>query len=320
MKKIAVLTGGSSAPGMNAVLRAVVRRGIFSGLDIYAIQGGFKGLVNGDINEMSLGCVGDIIHRGGTILQYSHFDDFKKEEIQQKAIEQLVKSEIDGLVVLGANGSMKAAEKLNSLGFPTIGIPVTINNDVVGTEYTIGFDTAVNTVVHAIDKIRDTASSHIRNYVIEVAGRTGDIALWSGICSGAESIIIPETSHDVEDIIDRIQQGYERGKNHSIIVVAEGLEKGNGKELGKVIQETTNLETKVTILGHLQRGGSPSAYDRMMSSQMGAKAVDLLVGGEKGVLVGLKNARLVCTSFEEARKNESEFNLNTYQLAKSLSI
>jgi 6-phosphofructokinase 1 len=320
MKKIAVLTGGGDAPGMNAAIRAVVRRGIFKGLDVYGIQHGFKGLIDGDFVKMSLGSVGDIIHRGGTILQYAHYENFKTAEIQQQAVAQLKEVGIEGLIVIGGNGSFKGAEKLNIKGIPTVGIPSTIDNDIAGTEYTIGFDTAVNTAVAAIDKIRDTASSHERTYVIEVMGRhAGDIALWSGMCSGAESIIIPEANHVAEDVIHRIKQGYARGKTHSIIVVAEGVGKGIGRELGKVIQEKTGLDTKVTILGHLQRGGSPSAYDRMMSSQMGAKAVDLLIEGEKGVMVGLKNGNLVHTPFEEAVKDTHSLDLDIYQLARSLS-
>lgn len=321
MKKIAVLTGGGDAPGMNAAIRAVVRRGLFKGLDVYGIQHGFKGLIDRDFVQMNLGSVGDVIHRGGTILQYAHYEDFKSVERQQQAVIQSKEFGIDGLIVIGGNGSMKGAEQLNALGLPTIGIPATINNDIAGTEYSIGFDTAVNTAVVAIDKIRDTASSHDRTFVIEVMGRhAGDIALWSGMCSGAESIIIPETIHDVENVIDRIKQGYERGKTHSIIVVAEGVGKGIGRELGKTIQEKTGFDTKVTILGHLQRGGSPSAYDRMISSQMGAKAVDLLVESIKGVMVGLKNDGLKYTSFEEAIKEKHTLDLNIYQLARSLSI
>ncbi|MBO1515546.1 6-phosphofructokinase [Metabacillus bambusae] len=321
MKKIAVLTGGGDAPGMNAVIRAVVRRGIFKGLEVYGIHHGFKGLIDGDFVKMSKGSVGDIIHRGGTILQYAHFENFKTVDAQKQAIAQLINAGIDGLIVIGGNGSFKGAEKLNTLGFPTVGIPVTVNNDIAGTEYSIGFDTAVNTAVAAIDKIRDTASSHDRTYVIEVMGRhAGDIALWSGMCSGAESIIIPEADHKVEDVIDRIKQGYKRGKTHSIIVVAEGVGKGIGRELGKVIQEKTGFDTKVTILGHIQRGGSPSAYDRMMSSQMGAKAVDILVEGSKDVMVGLKNGKLIHTPFEEVVKDKHTLDLSIHQLARSLSI
>jgi 6-phosphofructokinase 1 len=323
MNKIAVLTSGGDAPGMNTAIRAVVRRGIFKGLDVFGVQNGYKGLMNGEFVSMDLGSVGDIIHRGGTILQSTRCPEFREAKGQQQALTQLKKEGIDGLIVIGGNGTFEGARKLTAQGFPTIGIPGTIDNDIAGTEYTIGFDTAVNTAVEAIDKIRDTAASHERTYVVEVMGRdAGDIALWAGMCAGAESIIIPEADHDVDDVINRIKQGYQRGKTHSIIVVAEGAFNGVGKgiEIGRVIRERTGFDTKVTILGHLQRGGSPSAYDRMMSSQMGAKAVDLLVEYEKGVMVGLKNGKLIHSPFEEAAKEKHSVDLSIYHLARSLSI
>lgn len=319
MNKIAILTSGGDAPGMNTAIRAVVRRGIFKGLDVYGVQNGYKGLIAGDFVPMDFKSVGDILHRGGTILQSTRCDEFRTEEGQKKGAEQLKKAGISGLVVVGGDGSFQGATKLNALGVATIGIPGTIDNDISGTDYTIGFDTAVNTALDAIDKIRDTASSHERTYVIEVMGRdAGDIALWAGMCAGAESIIIPEAIDDIEDVIDRVQRGAKRGKKHSIIVVAEGV--GKGDEIGKVIEERTGFETKVTILGHFQRGGSPSAYDRMMSTQMGAKAVDLLVEGTAGVMVGLRNGQLVHTPFEEALQYKRTLDMATYDLARSLSI
>ncbi|MED4069915.1 6-phosphofructokinase [Priestia endophytica] len=321
MKRIAVLTSGSDAPGMNAAIRAVVRRGIFSGLEVYGVQNGFRGLVEGHFISMDLGSVGDIIHRGGTILQNDYCENFQTVEVQKKALRQLKEVGIEGLIVIGGDGSIKCAEMLSIQGYPTVCIPGTIDNDVPGTDYTIGFDTAVNTAVEAIDKIRNTASSHDRTYVIEVMGRhAGDIALWTGIGVGAESLIIPEAEYDIEDIISRIKQGYKRGKTHSIIVVAEGVRKGIGTEMGKVIQEKTGFDTKVTILGHLQRGGAPSAYDRMISSQMGAKAVDLLMKGEKGVMVGVKNGQLIYRPLEELMEDQHVINLDIYHLARSLSI
>uniref|UniRef100_A0A942YFJ8 ATP-dependent 6-phosphofructokinase n=1 Tax=Neobacillus citreus TaxID=2833578 RepID=A0A942YFJ8_9BACI len=319
MKKIAVLTSGGDAPGMNTAIRAVVRRGIHKGLDVFGVVNGYKGLIEGDFTPMSLGSVGDIIHRGGTILKTSRCEEFKDTKVQQYAIQRLKDKEIEGLIVIGGDGSFRGARKLTELGFPTVGIPGSIDNDIAGTDYTIGFDTAVNTAVEAIDKIRDTAYSHERTYIIEVMGRgAGDIALWAGMCGGAESIIIPEVNYDLEDVIDRIKQGYRRGKTHSIIVMAEGV--GKCIQLGKEIQEKTGFETKVTILGHIQRGGSPSAYDRMMSSQMGALAVDLLTNGQKGVMVGLKNGQLTHTSFEKAEKDKHKIDFSIYELARSLSI
>ncbi|MFI8496250.1 6-phosphofructokinase [Peribacillus butanolivorans] len=319
MKKIAVLTSGGDASGMNAAIRAVVRRGIFKGLDVYGVKNGYDGLMAGKFIQMDLGSVGDILHRGGTILYSARSERFKTADGQQQALAQLMEVGMDGLVVIGGDGSFKGAGKLTAQGFPTIGIPGTIDNDIAGTDYTIGFDTAVNTAVDAIDKIRDTATSHERTYVIEVMGRdAGDIALWAGLCAGAESIIIPEANYEIDDIIDRIQQGHERGKLHSIIVVAEGVCKGT--DIGNVIEEKTGFDTRVAVLGHFQRGGSPTAYDRMMSSQMGAKAVDLLVEGKKGVMVGLKHGQLIYTPFEEAAKDRHTIDMSIYHLARSLSI
>jgi 6-phosphofructokinase 1 len=319
MEKIAVLTSGGDAPGMNTAIRAVVRRGIYKGLQVFGVENGYKGLLEGDFLPMNLGSVGDIIHRGGTILKTSRCEEFKELRGQQQAIVKLKNEGIDGLVVIGGDGSFRGAKKLNELGIPTVGIPGSIDNDIAGTDYTIGFDTAVNTAVEAIDKIRDTAFSHERTYVIEVMGRgAGDIALWAGMCGGAESIIIPEADYVMEDVIDRIKQGYERGKKHSIIVMAEGI--GKSIEMKKEIEEKTGFETKITILGHIQRGGSPSAYDRMISSQMGAMAVDLLTEGKKGVMVGLKNGRLTHTPIKESKKDKSDVDLSIYDLARSLSI
>jgi 6-phosphofructokinase 1 len=319
LKKIAVLTSGGDAPGMNAAIRAVVRRGIYNGLEVYGVRHGYVGLMEGDFIKMELGSVGDIIHRGGTILRSARSEEFKTLEGQQKAIKKLEEAEIDGLVVIGGDGSFMGAGKLTAQGFPTIGVPGTIDNDISGTEYSIGFDTAVNTVIEAIDKIRDTAYSHERICIVEVMGRNaGDIALWTGLTSGAESIIIPEATFDFDDVMNRIRNGQERGKMHSIIVVAEGV--CSGDELKKEIKETLNLDTNVIVLGYLQRGGSPTAYDRMMASRMGGKAVDLLVDGEKGVMVGWKKGQLVHPSFGEAVKEKHAINLDDYNLARSISI
>lgn len=319
MRKIAVLTSGGDAPGMNPAIRAVVRRGIYKGLEVYGVQHGYDGLMNGNYIPMDLGSVGDIIHRGGTILRSARSMEFKTPEGQEKALSQMQQAGIDGLIVIGGDGSFRGAAKLTEKGFPTIGIPGTIDNDIAGTEYTIGFDTAVNTVVNAIDKIRDTASSHERTYIIEVMGRdAGDIALFSGLCVGAETIIIPEAPSDMDDVIERLEQGNKRGKKHSIIVVAEGVCRGS--DVAKTIEERTGLETRVTVLGHLQRGGSPSAYDRMMASQMGAKSVDLLLEGKKGVMVGLKCGKLVDSPFEQAAIDKHSLDMSIYHLARSLSI
>ncbi|MGM0903757.1 MAG: 6-phosphofructokinase [Bacillota bacterium] len=319
MKRIAVLTSGGDAPGMNAAIRAVVRRGIDKGLEVYGVRHGYVGLMEGDFIKMQLGSVGDIIHRGGTILRSARSEEFKKAEGQQKAINKMKDAKIEGLVVIGGDGSFMGAGKLTAQGFPTIGVPGTIDNDISGTDYSIGFDTAVNTVIEAIDKIRDTAYSHERICIVEVMGRNaGDIALWTGLTSGAESIIIPEASYDFDDVMNRIRNGQERGKMHNIIVVAEGV--CSGEELKKEVKEKLKLDTNVIVLGYLQRGGSPTAYDRMMASRMGGNAVDLLIHGEKGVMVGWKKGQLVHPTFEEAAREKHAINLDDYNLARSLSI
>lgn len=261
MKKIAVLTSGGDSPGMNAAIRAVVRKGIYHDLEVYGIYHGFHGLVNGNIEKLELGSVGDIIHRGGTILRSARLPEFVNPEVQKQGLEQLHKHGIEGLVVIGGDGSYRGANALTNLGFPCVGVPGTIDNDISGTEFTIGFDTAINTVIDAIDKIRDTASSHDRTFVIEVMGRgAGDIALWSGLAGGAETILIPEEKETIDNIVDRLNRGKQRGKRHSIIVVAEGVM--SGVKLAEQLKERIDADVRVSVLGHIQRGGSPSATDR----------------------------------------------------------
>ncbi|KYG32196.1 6-phosphofructokinase [Alkalihalobacillus trypoxylicola] len=319
MKRIGVLTSGGDSPGMNAAIRAVVRKGIYHDLEVYGIKYGYSGLIAGDIHKMELGSVGDIIHRGGTMLYTARCEEFKTLEGQQKGIEQLKKFGIEGLVVIGGDGSFQGAKKLTEHGFPTIGVPGTIDNDIPGTDFTIGFDTALNTVIDAIDKIRDTATSHERTYVIEVMGRhAGDLALWSGLADGAETILIPEADFDMDQIVSRLNRGQERGKKHSIIMVAEGV--GNGFDFGKRISEATNMETRVTVLGHIQRGGSPTGFDRVLASRLGAKAVDLLLAGEAGVTVGIQNNKLVHHDIEEILSQNHQIDLDMYKLSQELSI
>lgn len=319
MKKIAVLTSGGDSPGMNAAVRAAVRRAVFFGLQIYGVNHGYDGLIKGDIHEMTLGSVGDIIHRGGTILYTARSDEFRTEAGQQKAAEQLRKLGIEGLIVIGGDGSFRGAQKLTKLGIPTIGVPGTIDNDIPCTDFTIGFDTALNTIVDAIDKIRDTATSHERTYIIEVMGRdAGDLALWSGLAAGAESIIIPEEEYDMDDIVERLHAGHRRGKKHSIIIVAEGV--GSGTSFAEVIKNRTGWETRVTVLGHIQRGGSPTAFDRMLASRMGAAAVDLLLAGKKDRMVGIQKNEIVDVDIDEALAQKHQLDKSIYQLARSLSI
>ncbi|SHK03382.1 6-phosphofructokinase, partial [Caminicella sporogenes DSM 14501] len=264
MKTIGVLTSGGDAPGMNAAIRAVVRTAIYNGIKVMGIDRGYNGLINGNIKEMDLSSVGDIIHRGGTVLRTARCEEFKTEEGRQKALTVLKVFGIEGLVVIGGDGSFQGAQKLSHAGIKTIGIPGTIDNDLAYTDYTIGFDTALNTVLDSVSKIRDTSASHGRANIIEVMGRhCGDIALYSGLAGGAESIIVPEEDFDIDSICKKLIQGKNRGKLHSIIMLAEGI--GNAFELGKEIEEKTGIETRVTILGHVQRGGSPTAFDRILA-------------------------------------------------------
>ncbi|MEW9675494.1 6-phosphofructokinase [Lentibacillus sp. L22] len=319
MKKIGVLTSGGDAPGMNAAIRAVVRKAIYHEIDVYGIMNGYQGLINGNIEKMEIGSVGDIIHRGGTVLRSARCDEFKTDEGQEKGIAQLKKFGIEGLIVIGGDGSFHGAQSLTDKGYPCIGIPGTIDNDIAGTDFTIGFDTALNTIIEAIDKIRDTATSHERTYVIEVMGRNaGDLALWAGLADGAESILIPEKSDSFEEVVNRLKRGHERGKKHSIIVLAEGV--GSGFSFGERIEKATNLETRVTVLGHIQRGGSPTAQDRVLASRLGAQAVDILLAGKVGRMVGIENNKLVDHDLYDVMSHGHHINSDMYKLSKELSI
>lgn len=319
MKRIGLLTSGGDAPGMNAAIRAVVRKCIYHDIEPYGVNYGFEGLINGDIKYMDVGSVGDIIQRGGTILYSARSERFRTEQGQQQAIEQLKKHKIDGLIVIGGDGSLYGANKIATKGIPCIGVPATIDNDIYGTDFTIGFDTALNTVIEAIDKIRDTATSHERTFVIEVMGRqSGELALWAGLADGAESIIIPEKETDFPDVIERLKQGNKRGKKHSIIVLAEGV--SPGFKFGRRIEEATGFDTRVSVLGHLQRGGRPTAFDRVIASRFGSYAVDLLIEGKSDLLVGFENNRVVKHNLLQALKKEKLINERMYDLSKQLSI
>ncbi|MFS0751196.1 6-phosphofructokinase [Oceanobacillus sp. 1P07AA] len=319
MKRIGVLTSGGDSPGMNAAIRAVVRKAIYHDLEVYGIKNGYQGLMEGNIERMTLGSVGDIIHRGGTILFSARSEEFKTEEGQIRAIEQLKKHNIDGLVVIGGDGSFQGAKKLTEKGFPCIGVPGTIDNDIAGTDYTIGFDTSLNTIIDAVDKVRDTATSHERTYIIEVMGRdAGDLALWAGLAVGAESILIPEEKEEFADIVQRLKNGHDRGKKHSIILLAEGV--GSGFEFGKRIEEVAKLETRVTVLGHIQRGGSPTGQDRVLASRLGARSVELLIDNQGGRMVGIQKNMLVDYTFDEVFNVEHTIDKGMYKLSKELSI
>ncbi|WP_338451387.1 6-phosphofructokinase [Niallia oryzisoli] len=319
MRRIGVLTSGGDAPGMNAAVRAVVRKAIYHDVEVYGVIGGYAGLINGNIQKLEIGSVGDIIHRGGTVLLSARCDEFKTKEGQLKGVEQLKKFGIEGLVVIGGDGSYRGAQALTSHGFPCVGVPGTIDNDIAGTQYTIGFDTALNTVIDAIDKIRDTATSHERTFVIEVMGRNaGDIALWAGLAGGAETILIPEDHYDINEVCERLKKSKARGKKHSIIVVAEGVI--SGVEFGKKIKELTDFDTRVSVLGHMQRGGSPSAFDRVLASRLGARAVELILEGKGGRAVGIRNNRVIDHDITEILEEPHTLDFNLLKLSKELSI
>ncbi len=319
MKTIGLLTSGGDAPGMNAAIRAIVRTGVYNKVRMLGINEGYQGLLEGDLDDMEVSSVSDIIHRGGTILRTARSEDFMEETGFKKALNVIDVYNMDGLIVLGGDGTFKGAQKLSKVGIPTIGIPCTIDNDLGYTDYCIGFMSAVETAVDAIGKIRDTSSSHGRSVVIEVMGRNaGDIALYSGVAGGAESIIVPEIDYDIELICQQVLHSRNRGKHHNLIVLAEGA--GNGFELAKTIQEKTGIETKVTVLGYIQRGGSASAFDRIMASRMGMRAVELLIEGKSSRVLGFKCNEIFDMDIDKALSMKKVFNKKLYDMAKILSI
>lgn len=319
MKTIGILTSGGDAPGMNAAIRGVIRTGVFNNIRMMGIRQGFNGLLTGDIDDMDISSVSDIIQRGGTVLRTARCDDFKTEEGQKKALNVLDVFNIDGLIILGGDGSFKGAKVLADKGIPTIGIPCTIDNDLGYTDYTIGFYTAVETVVDAISKIRDTSYSHGRSNIVEVMGRhCGDIALYSGLAGGAESIIIPEMPFDIDEICKKALQGKNRGKLHNIIVLAEGV--GNAYDVAKQIYNKTGIETRVTVLGHIQRGGTPVPFDRIIASEMGKMAVELLLDNKAGRALGIKCNDIFDMDISEALEVKKKFDIKRFNTAQVLSI
>jgi 6-phosphofructokinase 1 len=319
MKRIAVLTSGGDAPGMNAAIRAVVRVAIFNGLKVSGINRGYSGLLEGDIVDMDVASVGDIIHRGGTKLRSARCKKFMKPEGVARAAEVLKVFGIDGLIIIGGDGSFRGAQKLCELGIPTIGIPATIDNDLGYTDYTIGFFTALTTVVNAIGNVRDTSTAHGRTNIIEVMGRNcGDIALYAGLAGGAESIIIPEIDYDVNEICKNLIRGKNRGKLHSIILLAEGV--GKPYELAKTIEKKTGIKTRVSVIGYLQRGGTPTPYDRVLASRFGAKAVELLIEGRSSEVVGIKGNEIISIDINEALLIPRKIDKELYKLTQILSI
>lgn len=314
---IGVLTSGGDAPGMNAAIRAVVREGLSQGLTVKGIRRGYAGLLQEEIEEMNAHSVSDIISRGGTILQTARCLEFKEEEYQQKAADICKKHGIDGIVVIGGDGSYKGARSLAKHGVATIGLPGTIDLDIASTEYTIGFDTAVNTAMQAIDKIRDTSTSHERCSIVEVMGRgAGYIALWCGIANGAEDVLLPEKyDYDEEKIVEHLIESRKIGKRHHLIINAEGI--GHSTSLAKRIEAATGIETRATILGYMQRGGSPTAKDRVYASTMGAMAVDLLCEGVSNRVIGQLGGEFVDTDIDEALEMQKEIDEFQVKICKT---
>ena len=318
MKSIAILTSGGDAPGMNAAIRAVVRTALDKDLKVFGINRGYSGLINGELFEMNRESVSDIIHRGGTILRTARCEEFKTEEGRKRAASVLKVFGIDGLVVIGGNGTFAGAQLLSKLGVKTIGLPGTIDNDLPYTDYTIGFDTALNTVLDAINKLRDTSSSHERVSIVEVMGRDcGDIALHAGVGGGAEFVILPEKGYNAEEICKNILQGKAKGKLHSLIIMAEGV--GGTDELANKIEEVTGIETRATKLGHIQRGGSPSAFDRVLASRMGYNAVELLCQGKTSKVLGMRNGKIFDMDINEALEVPRSFDEELYTISKIIS-
>ncbi|MBA1435010.1 6-phosphofructokinase [Bombilactobacillus bombi] len=318
MKKIGIMTSGGDAPGMNAAIRAVARRAMSFGIEVYGINYGYAGLVAGDIFKMERSSVGDIINRGGTILYSARYPEFAQEEGQLKGIEQLKKFGIDALVVIGGDGSYHGALRLTEHGYNAVGLPGTIDNDIPYTDFTIGFDTAVNTVVESIDKIRDTAASHERTFVIEVMGRgAGDIALWAGVAGGADEIIVPERPFDIQQVAKNIQNLRARGKKHTIVVLAEGVMHAN--EFMDQLKQYGDFDARSTVLGHVQRGGSPSGRDRVLASKMGAYAVDLLNEGKGGIAIGIENNQLTYHNMTDLFSSKHQPDMELYDINKTLA-
>lgn len=318
MKKIAILTSGGDAPGMNAAIRAIARTAIQNNVEVMGIERGYYGLIQGDIHPMDRRSVSDILQKGGTVLKTARLDSFKELEVQEKAAQVLDIYGIEGLVVLGGDGSFAGASALAKQGINTIGIPCTIDNDLAYTDFTIGFDTAVNTVLDAITKIKDTSASHERCSVVEVMGRhCGDIALYAGIAGGAEVIIVPERPYDPNDVVKVVLEGRNRGKHHYLILLAEGV--GGADAMAKEIQELTGVETRTTVLGHIQRGGSPSAKDRILAAQMGHEAVQLLLTGQTNRVVGVKDQKIINLDIHEALAMKNVFNEDLLKIANDIA-
>ena len=323
MKRIAVFTSGGDSPGMNACIRAVVRTAIYHGIEVYGIRKGYNGMIKGELIKMESSSVSNTIQKGGTILKSARSTEFMTPEGRKKAYEQLQQHQIEGLVAIGGNGTFTGATLFfEEYGIPVVGAPGTIDNDLYGTDYTIGYDTAVNTALDAIDKIRDTADSHERVFFVEVMGRdSGYIAMPCAIGGGAEIVLIPETTTTIKDVIDTLQHGWSRTKTSFIIVVAEGDEEGNATEIAAKVKEVIpQMDARVTILGHVQRGGSPTAADRLLASQIGIACVEGLLNGKKDVMAGFVNSKLVYTPFKDTITKKKIINQRFVRMVEILSV
>ncbi len=318
IQKIAVLTSGGDAPGMNAVIRAIVRSGIENGLEVYGVYDGYRGLVEGKIEKMDRNDVTNIINRGGTILGSARLPEFNKDEVAQIAVKQLKNRGIQAVITIGGDGTYRGALKLTGMGINCIGVPGTIDNDIASTEFTIGFDTAVNTAVDAIDKLRDTSNSHQRCSIVEVMGRyCGDIAYAAAVATGADLVITSETGFSLKEVIDTVKRCQDHKSRHVLIVITEHIT--DVRELAKQIQEYTGFDTRATILGHIQRGGNPSPFDRVLSTRLGNAAVEELLKGEGGKCMGVFKNEIVATPIEDALKMKKQMFKGYKELTKKVS-
>lgn len=319
MKNIAVLTSGGDCPGMNAAIRSVVRTALSLGISVYGVEQGYKGLIENKLTLMDSKSVSNIIQKGGTVLRSARSEEFKKEAGQKKALSVLEKNKIDGLIVIGGDGSLTGANILSKVyGVNVIGLPGSIDNDIYGTDMAIGVDTALNNILRSIDTINDTASSHDRTFIIEVMGRNcGYLALMSAIAGGAEAVLIPEVEYNVESIIKKIKERYEEGKSRSVVILAEGV--GSAYDFGKVFGMIGGFETRITVLGHIQRGGSPSVFDRILATRMGTAAVEFFMEGRSGVMVGLQKTKMETVPLEDVVANKKMIDSKMLTIAEILS-
>ncbi|UOG77252.1 6-phosphofructokinase [Hymenobacter tibetensis] len=323
MKRIAVFTSGGDSPGMNACIRAVVRTAVYHGIEVYGIMRGYSGMIKGEFVRLDSASVANTIQKGGTILKSARSQKFLTKEGRQQAFDQLVNNGIEGLIAIGGNGTFTGATIFEQeFGIPTVGAPGTIDNDLFGTDYTIGYDTAVNTALEAIDKIRDTADSHDRCFFVEVMGRdSGYIAIPCAIGGGAEIVMVPETQMSTESVIDTLQSSWQRSKTSFIVIVAEGEVEGNAQLVAQRVKEAIpQLDTRVTVIGHIQRGGAPSAADRMLASQIGIAAVEGLLNGMRNVMAGIVNRQLVYTPFNDTIHKKKLINQSFMRMVEILSV